>query len=183
MRMTLRIAACAAMLYCGPARAEPSPQWGGAENTVLWQIHTPFHSLKVVPKRKVSRLRRHSAAPLDLTALTSHPLLTVAASYIGRSGPAMGLPARLWCRDFINLVMAKAGHPPRDRSRRAIDALRLGQRVRDPRPGDLAVMRHHVTIVAAMRGGQVIGLGGNQGRRVRVSHYAASRVVGFVRVL
>ena len=49
--------------------------------------------------------------------------------------------------------------------------------------GDLAVMRHHVTIVAGVHGGKVIGLGGNQGRRVKLSSYDSRRVVGFVRVL
>ncbi len=84
---------------------------------------------------------------------------------------------------FISYGISPVGQPPGNRSRRAIDALHLGTRVRDPRPGDLAVMRHHVTIVAGFKAGQVIGLGGNQGRRVKISHYDARRVVGYVRVL
>ncbi len=121
--------------------------------------------------------------PVDLTALNLHPLLEVASRYVGRFGPSLGLPSRLWCRDFVNFVLAKNGTPPGNHSRRAIDALRLGSRVRDPRPGDLAVMRNHVTIFARFKTGQVIGLGGNQGRRVKLSSYSAARVVGFVRVL
>ena len=107
-------------------------------------------------------------------------LLAEASRYIGRgkvtpyAGP--------WCRDFINLVASRAGYRLANRSRRAIDALALGPRVASPRPGDLVVMRSHVTIYAGMQGGRIAGLGGNQGRGVRVSHYDARRVIAFVRL-
>lgn len=175
MRITLRIAACAVMLYCRPAIAEPNP---------IFDHPSTYAREPVKEARTGARSRqRHSGAPLDLTALTNHPLLTVAARYIGRSGPAIGLPARLWCRDFVNFIVPRAGGHLANRSRRAIDTLTAGRRVHDPRPGDLAVMRHHVTVVVAVKSGQVIGLGGNQGHRVRVSRYALSRVIGFVRVI
>jgi len=87
-----------------------------------------------------------------------------------------------WCRDFINLVASRAGYRLANYSRRAIDALHLGRRVADPQPGDLVVMRHHVTIFAGRAGGKIVGLGGNQGRRVRYSHFAPGRVVAFVRL-
>ena len=174
MRISLRIAAAAAVLICAPARAEQSPNWD-----------IPLQDARQAtpaPRQKAPRVRE-GKRPVDLTALTSHPLLTIAARYVGRSGPSLGLPSRLWCRDFVNFVLAKNGTPAGNRSRRAIDALRLGSRVSSPRAGDLAVMRHHVTIVAGVHGGKVIGLGGNQGRRVKLSSYDSRRVVGFVRVL
>lgn len=174
MRIALRIAAFAAMLYCAPAYAGPSPNWD-----LVAPLSRPAHR---EPRTEAPR-PLPALGPLDLTALTSHPLIAVAARYVGRSGPALGLPARLWCRDFVNFALAKAGQPPRDRSRRAIDAVRLGRRVRDPQPGDLAVMRHHVTVVVAIKGGKVIGLGGNQGRRVKLSSYDARRVLSYVRVI
>ena len=173
MRISLRIAAFAALLICASAKAEQSPNWDIALQDA--------RQGGVAPRQKAPRVRGGNH-PVDLTSLTSHPLLTIAARYVGRSGPSIGLPSRLWCRDFINFVLAKNGTVPGNRSRRAIDALRLGARVRDPRPGDLAVMRNHVTIVAGLKAGQVIGLGGNQGRRVKISSYSAARVVAFVRV-
>lgn len=94
-----------------------------------------------------------------------------------------GLPLRLWWRDFIKFVLAKNGTPPRNRSRRAIGALHIGIRVSNPRAGDLAVMRHHVTIVAGLKAGQVIGLGGKWGVRVKLSSYSTRRAVAFVRLL
>lgn len=175
MRIALRIAACAAMLHCAPASAGQSQVWE--------TLSAPARQSVREPRTEARASRKHPGAPLDLTALTSHPLLAVAARYIGRRGPALGLPARLWCRDFVNLIVPRAGGHLANRSRRAIDTLTAGRRVHDPRPGDLAVMRHHVTVVVAVSGRQVIGLGGNQGHMVRVSRYALSRVIGFVRVI
>ena len=64
----------------------------------------------------------------------------------------------------------------------AIDALKDGVRVRSPQPGDLAVMRSHVTFFVAYAGnGMFIGIGGNQGRMVRKSRFALREIVGFVR--
>jgi uncharacterized protein (TIGR02594 family) len=31
-------------------------------------------------------------------------LVERARAYIGRTGPSLGLPARLWCSDFMNMV-------------------------------------------------------------------------------
>jgi hypothetical protein len=83
----------------------------------------------------------------------------------------------------VNHVVRKAGLPLADSSRKARDAVRLGRRVSSPKPGDLAVMRSHVTIVAGFEAGRVVGLGGNQcGGRVCVSRYAQSRVIAFIRI-
>lgn len=107
-------------------------------------------------------------------------LLAVAEGYVG-SGKITRAPGP-WCRDFVNLVAARAGVRLANHSRRAIDALGLGRRVADPMPGDLVVMRHHVTIYAGRDGGRIVGLGGNQGRRVRYSRYSPRQVVAFVRL-
>jgi uncharacterized protein (TIGR02594 family) len=109
------------------------------------------------------------------------PLLAVASRYVGGRNPT-GTRGP-WCRDFVNHVVRKAGLPLADTSRKARDAVRLGRRVSQPRPGDLAVMRGHVTIVAGFEQGRVVGLGGNQcGGRVCVSRYAQSRVIAYVRI-
>ena len=116
--------------------------------------------------------------PLDIR--TSSQILAEAQRYVG-----MGKVTRYagaWCRDFVNLVAARAGYRLANNSRRAVDALHLGVRVSSPQPGDLVVMRHHVTIYAGHDGGRIVGLGGNQGRRVRYSHYSQRRVLAFVRL-
>ena len=111
---------------------------------------------------------------------TSSQMLAEAQRYVG-----LGKVTRYrgpWCRDFINLVAARAGYRLANNSRRAIDAVHLGYRVSTPQPGDLVVMRHHVTIYAGNAGGRIVGLGGNQGHRVRYSQFSPRRVVAFVRL-
>lgn len=111
----------------------------------------------------------------------SHPLLNVARRYVG-SRKFTGKPGP-WCRDALNAWMARAGYHLRNTSRRAIDAVSLGSRVSSPRPGDLVVMRHHVTIFAGYGGRGIIGLGGNQMRgHVGYSSYPPRRVVAYVRL-
>jgi uncharacterized protein (TIGR02594 family) len=132
-----------------------------------------------------ARLPRHDTRwrkvrDRPLRADESAPLLAAAQRFLG-AGKVTRLPGP-WCRDFVNLVAERAGYRLANNSRRAIDALRLGAHVRDPRPGDLAVMRNHVTIVAGRDRGKIIGLGGNQSRRVRYSAYPERRVLAFVRL-
>lgn len=109
------------------------------------------------------------------------PDLIEAERFLGRSNPT---PYREeWCRDFINLVAGHLGIHLANQSHRAIDSLGLGPHVRQPRPGDLAVVgRHHVTIVAAVVGRKFIGLGGNQSHRVKYSQYSMRSVIAFVRI-
>lgn len=106
-------------------------------------------------------------------------LLHVAQRYMGsRNFTGVGR----WCRAAINHWAALAGKPLANRSNRAIDALALGPHVREPRPGDLAVMRHHVTVFAGWSGGRLIGLGGNQSHRVKYSAFSPRQVLAFVRM-
>jgi hypothetical protein len=106
-------------------------------------------------------------------------LLHVAQRYMG-SGNFTGVGQ--WCRAAINRWAAIAGKPLANRSNRAIDALALGPHVREPRPGDIAVYRHHVTIFAGWRGGRLIGLGGNQSHRVKYSAFSRRGILAFVRL-
>jgi uncharacterized protein (TIGR02594 family) len=119
-------------------------------------------------------------SPYSPLAAPTSPLLAEAARWLGSGNPT-GYP-EAWCRDFVNFVLRRAGHRLADDSHLAIAALRLGPRVAEPRPGDLAVMAHHVTFFAGWDGaGAFLGLGGNQGRRVRVSRFARRAVIAFVR--
>ena len=106
-------------------------------------------------------------------------VLSIAARFLGQSDPThIGAP---WCASFVNFVLRQAGYHPHG-SLMAIDALRDGQRVSTPQPGDLAVMRGHITFFAGYAGpGRFVGLGGNQGHRVKYSQFAIRRVVAWVR--
>jgi hypothetical protein len=112
-------------------------------------------------------------------ASESANLLHVAQRYLGsRNFTGVGR----WCRAAINHWAALAGKRLSNRSNRAVDALALGPHVSSPRPGDLAVMRHHVTIFAGWSGDRLIGLGGNQSRRVKYSAFSRRGVLAFIRL-
>ena len=62
----------------------------------------------------------------------------------------------------------------------ALDGLRAGPRVASPKPGDLAVMRHHVTLFVSRDGDAFLGLGGNQSHKVTVARFPLRAVIAFV---
>lgn len=114
-----------------------------------------------------------------VTAPARSDLLTEASRWIGRGNPT-GKPGP-WCASFVSFVLERTGRPPLP-SRLAASALRYGARVANPRPGDLVVMRSHVTFFAGWDGqGAFLGLGGNQNNRVRISRFARRAVIAFVR--
>lgn len=117
-------------------------------------------------------------------ATNSGNTIAIARRYLGH-GHFNGMPSE-WCRSFVNKVLRQGGYYS-TASDMAIDALRLGPHVRHPQPGDIMVMRGHVTFFAGYDGhGRLLGLGGNQGgyrgaRHVQYSHYWPGRVIAFVR--
>jgi uncharacterized protein (TIGR02594 family) len=111
--------------------------------------------------------------------VASADVIAEASRWIGQ-GNVTGKPGA-WCAWFASFVLTRTGHKPLPNGL-ASSALSYGRRVRDPRPGDLAVMNHHVTFFAGWDGERdFLGLGGNQGRRVRVSRFARRAVIAFVR--
>lgn len=158
----------------------PHAAFGQESHAQFWREEAQRVAAQAsAPARRKHPPSRSYAPPRDHAGRS--PLLAVASSYVGRRNPT-GTRGP-WCRDFVNHVVRKAGLPLADNSRKARDAVRLGRRVSNPRPGDLAVMRSHVTIVAGFEAGRVVGLGGNQcGGRVCVSRYAQSRVIAYVRI-
>ena len=98
-------------------------------------------------------------------------LVAVASRYIGARNPT-GFRGP-WCKAFANMVARKAGRYVQG-SLRARDTGAMGQRISGPAPGAYRVTRGHVSIVAAVQGGSVVAISGNNGHgRVGWSHYAA----------
>jgi uncharacterized protein (TIGR02594 family) len=159
----------------------PHKAFAQESHAEFWQAENARQaSAASKPARRTPPPNRHYTPPPRGYA-SGGPLLAVASRYVGARNPT-GTRGP-WCRDFVNHVVRKAGLPLADTSRKARDAVRLGRRVSQPRPGDLAVMRSHVTIVAGFEDGRVVGLGGNQcGGRVCVSRYAQARVIAFIRI-
>jgi uncharacterized protein (TIGR02594 family) len=108
----------------------------------------------------------------------SASVLAVARRYLGL-GNVTG-SHRPWCADFVNMVLRKTGHATSG-SGMARSLLHVGHRVSHPAPGDLVVMRDHVTIFAGYGRRGFVGLGGNQHHRVAMSNFPMRSVVAFVR--
>ena len=70
-----------------------------------------------------------------------------------------------WCGDFASLILQRTGHRPLA-GRMAASALAYGPRTRNPKSGDLIVMRGHVGFFAGWEHGRVLMVSGNWGRRV-----------------
>lgn len=167
--------ACA-MIFSRPARADES-------HAAFWRAEAHrVASQAARPAKRTPPPNRHYIPPRAKTAAASSaPLLNVARAYAGRRnftgqrGP--------WCRHGLNHFIAKAGLPLADTSGRARDAVRLGKRVAQPRPGDIAVSRRHVTIFEGWADAhRFIGFGANQcGGRVCAARFSAASYV-FVRI-
>ena len=113
-------------------------------------------------------------------------VLLEALRWRGRSAKQLGLPAKLWCADFMNFVLHKAGGKG-TKSRAARSFLRFGKKLDGPRVGAIAIMYRkgpnngHVGVVRGTDGqGNPIVVSGNHGNRVRQSVYPKSKVLAYV---
>lgn len=134
------------------------------------------------------------AAILFLTQPASAGMLSVARSYVGmheRTNNAalrkvIGVnPAKTkWCGYFMTAVARKAGVTPPAGSARAISWRAAGRSVKMSaiQPGDILVMRGHVTIFTKRANGRVCGIGGNQSNQVRESCYSSNKIVSVRRI-
>ncbi len=106
----------------------------------------------------------------------SSRLLSVARAYLGR-GNFTGY-REAWCADALRAWLRQSGHSIAGTDHRAISFARYG-RPTSPHVGAVAVLRHHVGIVAAVTGRSVVLLSGNHGRRVALGVYSRRRIVAF----
>ena len=122
--------------------------------------------------------RHHTARHVHVgrpMRLPGGALLAVARRYEGLRHSPDGFRGS-WCGSFLGTVARRVGKPvPRD-FRLARAWARVGQ-PSAARVGAIVVFRHHVTIVARIVPGGFIGLGGNQGRRVRESRFSWRGVI------
>lgn len=154
-------------------------------------------------KQPVTRTVRHKTkknvevASLNRKVTGSHAL-SVADNYVGLSERGhkrqlMGLfsfafnhkidPARTpWCAAFVNSVLRKTGKKGTG-SLAAASFRSWGKGTRNPKAGDVVVMKGHVGfyVGTVKRNGRtyVAVLGGNQSNKVKVTYYKASRVVAY----
>ena len=113
-------------------------------------------------------------------------LLLEALRWRGRTARQLGLPTKLWCADFMNFVLRKAGGKG-THSRAARSFLEYGKRLNGPRVGAIAILYRqgrfsgHVGVVRGTDGrGNPIIVSGNHGHAVRQSVYSKNRVLAYV---
>jgi uncharacterized protein (TIGR02594 family) len=113
-------------------------------------------------------------------------VLLEALRWRGRTANQIGLPTKLWCADFMNFVLRRAGGKG-TQSRAARSFLQYGVKLDGPRVGAIAIMYRrgpnsgHVGVVRGTDGqGNPIIVSGNHGNTVRQSVYNKTRVLAYV---
>lgn len=113
-------------------------------------------------------------------------VLLEALRWRGRTARQIGLPAKLWCADFMNFVLRKAGGKG-TQSRAARSFLQYGKKLDGPRVGALVIFYRkgpnngHVGVVRGTDGqGNPIVVSGNHGATVSQSVYPKSKVMAYV---
>jgi multidrug efflux pump subunit AcrA (membrane-fusion protein) len=123
-------------------------------------------------------MRTHERAPQAFLALSGNNLVDRARAYLGRTGPSLGLPARLWCADFMNMV---TGGGTGSRLAKSW----LSHQRASPMVGVVVVTGRkgggHVGIVSGFTStGDPIVISGNNNHRVGESVIRRSRVLAWV---
>ena len=113
-------------------------------------------------------------------------VLLEALRWQGRTAKQIGLPAKLWCADFMNFVLRRAGGKG-TQSRAARSFLDYGKKLDGPRVGAIAIMYRkgpnngHVGVVRGTDGlGNPIIVSGNHGPTVMQSVYSKAKVMAYV---
>jgi len=113
-------------------------------------------------------------------------VLLEALRWRGRTAKQLGLPTQLWCADFMNFVLRKAGGKG-THSRSARSFLDYGKRLDGPRVGAIAILYRkgpnngHVGVVRGTDGqGNPVIVSGNHGNSVMQSVYPKSKVLAYV---
>jgi uncharacterized protein (TIGR02594 family) len=157
-------------------------------------VCAPAHATSSVPEtrfRNVEPLEplpksRSDAAEIAANVPGAAAVLLEALRWRGRTAKQIGLPAQLWCADFMNFILRRSGGSG-THSRAARSFLQYGKKLDSPRVGAIAIMYRkgpnngHVGIVRGTDGkGNPIIVSGNSGNQVRISTYPKERVLGYV---
>ena len=129
---------------------------------------------------------RTDAAEAAAQVPGSAGVLLEALRWRGRTATQIGLPSQLWCADFMNFVLRRAGGKG-TQSRSARSFLEYGKRLDGPRVGAIAILfrrggnNGHVGVVRGTDGqGNPILVSGNHGPTVMQSVYPKSKVMAYV---
>jgi uncharacterized protein (TIGR02594 family) len=171
-----RLVAIGAIALAVVSTALPAHATGAASETRFRNVEP----LEPLPKS------RSDAAEIAANVPGAAAVLLEALRWRGRNASQIGLPAQLWCADFMNFVLRRSGGAG-THSRAARSFLQYGKKLDSPRVGAIAIMYRkgpnngHVGIVRGTDGkGNPIVVSGNSGNQVRVTTYPKERVIGYV---
>lgn len=140
--------------------------------------------VNAVPLEPMAR-SRSDAAEQAAQVPGAASILLEALRWRGRTAKQIGVPAQLWCADFMNFVLKRSGAKGTN-SRAARSFLEYGKILDGPRVGAIAVLYRgpnngHVGVVRGTDGnGNPILVSGNHGPTVSQSTYDKSRVLAYV---
>jgi uncharacterized protein (TIGR02594 family) len=171
-----RLIAIGAVALAVAATTIPAQATGAARETRFRNVEP----LEPLPKS------RSDAAEIAANVPGAAAVLLEALRWRGRTASQIGLPAQLWCADFMNFVLRRSGGAG-THSRAARSFLKYGKKLDSPRVGAIAIMYRkgpnngHVGIVRGTDGqGNPIIVSGNSGNLVRQTTYPKERVIGYV---
>lgn len=130
---------------------------------------------RVVHKSK--KRKKIIKPPIVKPLVGSGPNVDKAKSYVGMNARQLGLPSRLWCADFMNMLFG-------GKDRRAVSYVSRGTPAAYGCTNCVAVTKrrggHHVGIVQGYdsRGNPIL-ISGNHGRRVGIGTYSKSAVIAY----
>lgn len=180
MLRALLLAVLVAFSLPAAAKTHHAPPQGESQNPFAWLLGQP-ETAKAAPRYRSNWHREPRGLETPFPGFLASPsgnLLSIANRFIGHRNPTG--THRAWCADFVGYVLQKAGYRGSG-SGVAISYRHYGHRVSVPSPGDIAVMRNHVTFFYSYGGRGFYGLGGNQHHIVKVSSFPLSKVVAWVR--
>jgi uncharacterized protein (TIGR02594 family) len=151
------------------------PNSSDEENTSTYWINEKARMAGV--QNVVVEASRRSFRTVENTIIYSGDLANKASRYIGLNASQLGLPSRLWCADFMNMLVGGT-------DRRAISYVHRGKPAAHGCTNCIAVTKrkggNHVGIVTGYDGqGNPILLSGNNQRRVGVARYARYKVIAY----
>ena len=161
-----------------PVVATQTVNYVQSESAMDFMIKERVVQGEVAPVRASKKIVNHSYQAAQFTYMGSRDLVSKASQYMGASARQLGLPSRLWCADFMNMV-TRSGT-----DRRAFSYLHRGSPASYGCTNCIAVTKRrgggHVGVVTGYDGrGNPITISGNHGRRVGEGVYNKRIVIAY----
>ena len=181
-KLILILAVVLGSVWFTPQPAESRPNKPNHYNEIDEDSNAAYFTREAERQRNIGtntqQSSRSSRIKKNSTNTYNNDLINKASRYIGANASQLGLPTRLWCADFMNML-TKSGT-----DRRAVSYVKRGRPASHGCVNCIAVTKRkgggHVGIVKGYdSSGNPIIISGNHGRRVGVGVYARYKVIAY----